>query len=162
MRRPSGPAGRLVGTWQQSGSTGDWPRVVNLWEMDGWDGWADILEYQYAPRSGQPPALRKWWTEAWAADNGGAKGFVDLLVQRFAASPVDGNHRRESARYLSHPRNIVVITTCRQVVIVSDHFLGRNYRSRAKVQLLPPWQFGFYPGKPVIAFGKGLAPPFGR
>src|SRR5437870_8412826 len=75
-----------------------------------------------------------------AADNGGAKGFVDLLVQRFAASPVDGNHRRESARYLSHPRNIVVITTCRQVVIVSDHFLGRNYRSRAKVQLLPPWQ----------------------
>src|SRR5437870_13053733 len=94
-----------------------------------------------------------------AADNGGAKGFVDLLVQRFAASPVDGNHRRESARYLSHPRNIVVITVCRQVVIVSDHFLGRNYRSRAKVQLLPPSQFGLYPGKPVIAFGKGLAHP---
>src|SRR5690348_17201465 len=42
-RRPSGPSGSLVGTWQQSGSTGDWPRVVNLWEMSGWDGWAEIL-----------------------------------------------------------------------------------------------------------------------
>jgi hypothetical protein len=30
-RTPAGPAGVLVGTWQQSGSTGDWPRVVNLW-----------------------------------------------------------------------------------------------------------------------------------
>jgi len=26
-RRTSGRAGALVGTWQQSGSTGDWPRV---------------------------------------------------------------------------------------------------------------------------------------
>jgi hypothetical protein len=63
-RIPSGPGGALVGTWQQSGSTGDWPRVVNLWEMDGWEGWAEILEHQYAPRAGQPPAIRKWWTEA--------------------------------------------------------------------------------------------------
>ena len=70
-RQPTGPAGRLVGTWQQSGSTGDWPRVVNLWEMDGWDGWAEILEYQYAPRSGQPAALRKWWTEATRYRSGG-------------------------------------------------------------------------------------------
>jgi len=70
-RRPTGPAGALVGTWQQSGSTGDWPRVVNLWEMDGWDGWAEILEYQYAPRAGQPAALRKWWTEATRYRSGG-------------------------------------------------------------------------------------------
>ena len=70
-RRSSGPAGALVGTWQQSGSTGAWPRVVNLWEMDGWDGWTQILEYQYAPRVGQPPALRKWWTEATKYRSGG-------------------------------------------------------------------------------------------
>lgn len=70
-RTPAGPAGVLVGTWQQSGSTGDWPRVVNLWEMDGWDGWTEILEYQYAPRRGQPPALRRWWTEATKYRSGG-------------------------------------------------------------------------------------------
>ena len=53
--------GALVGIWQQSGSTGDWPRVVNLWEMDGWNQWADILEKQYAGE-GQPADLRAWWT----------------------------------------------------------------------------------------------------
>jgi hypothetical protein len=71
-RQPSGPAGALVGTWQQSGSTGAWPCVVNLWEMAGWDGWAEILEYQYdARRAGQPPALRRWWTEAAKLRSGG-------------------------------------------------------------------------------------------
>ena len=70
-RVPTGPAGALVGTWQQSGSTGDWPRVVNLWEMAGWDGWAEILEYQYTPRTGQPAALRSWWTEAAKFRSGG-------------------------------------------------------------------------------------------
>jgi len=71
MRRAAG--GRrvpLVGTWQQSGSTGAWPRVVNLWEMAGWDAWADILEYQYSG-VGQPGALRKWWTEATRWRSGG-------------------------------------------------------------------------------------------
>jgi hypothetical protein len=70
-RVPAGPSGSLVGTWQQSGSTGDWPRVVNLWEMDGWAGWAEILAYQYTPRHGQPPALRRWWTEATRYRSGG-------------------------------------------------------------------------------------------
>ena len=71
-RRPMGPAGALVGTWQQSGSTGDWPCVVNLWEMAGWDGWADILEYQYdAARAGQPGELRSWWTKATKFRSGG-------------------------------------------------------------------------------------------
>jgi hypothetical protein len=71
-RRPRGPAGALVGTFQQSGSTGAWPRVVNLWEMPGWEGWADILEYQYdARRRGQPAALRRWWTAATKFRSGG-------------------------------------------------------------------------------------------
>jgi len=69
-RTPSGPAGGLVGTWQQSGSTGDWPRVVNLWEMDGWGGWGHILEHQYGGE-GQPAALAQWWSEAARLRSGG-------------------------------------------------------------------------------------------
>jgi len=69
-RTPSGPAGALVGTWQQSGSTGDWPRVVNLWEMDGWEGWAGILEHQYAGGE-QPAELAKWWRAAAKLRSGG-------------------------------------------------------------------------------------------
>src|SRR5262249_19843543 len=69
-RTPSGPAGVLVGTWQQSGSTGDWPRVVNLWEMDGWEGWGRILEHQYGGQ-GQPAALARWWRAAARLRSGG-------------------------------------------------------------------------------------------
>ena len=32
----------LVGTWEVVGTTGRWPQVVNLWEIDGWDGWARL------------------------------------------------------------------------------------------------------------------------
>jgi hypothetical protein len=69
--RARGPhAAALVGTWQQSGSTGRWPRVVNLWEMRGWDHWAELLEYQYGDTA-QPEELRRWWTEATQFRSGG-------------------------------------------------------------------------------------------
>jgi len=61
----------LVGTFQQSGSTGDWPKVINLWEMNGWDHWAEILEKQYTRASAQDPALKKWWDEALKSRSGG-------------------------------------------------------------------------------------------
>ncbi|HZR83552.1 MAG TPA: hypothetical protein VFD92_20830 [Candidatus Binatia bacterium] len=61
----------LVGTFQQSGSTGDWPKVINLWEMNGWDHWAEILDGQYTRASGQVPELRRWWTEATSFRSGG-------------------------------------------------------------------------------------------
>lgn len=61
----------LIGTWQQSGSTGSWPTVVNLWEMQGWDHWAEILERQYTRASGQEAKLKRWWTEATKFRSGG-------------------------------------------------------------------------------------------
>lgn len=70
-RRTSGRGGALVGTWQQSGSTGRWPCVINLWEMGGWEDWAAILEYQYARPVGQPADLRSWWTAATRWRSGG-------------------------------------------------------------------------------------------
>ena len=54
----------LVGTWQQSGSTGTWPTVINLWEMRDWNHWAEILTGQYTRTSGQTPKLKRWWTKA--------------------------------------------------------------------------------------------------
>jgi hypothetical protein len=60
----------LVGLWQQSGSTGDWPRVINLWEMRGFEHWGEILERQYAGE-GQPPGLRAWWARATRWRSGG-------------------------------------------------------------------------------------------
>ena len=93
-RRPAGPAGTLVGTWQQSGSTGGWPRVINLWEMRGWDHWAEILERQYTRASGQEAKLKRWWTEATKFRSGG----FDRILEPAPFSPtrqqlVDGKVR---------------------------------------------------------------------
>ncbi len=94
-RVTSSPAGALVGTFQQSGSTGAWPVVVNLWEMAGWDGWAEILDYQYAAeRTGQPANLKKWWTAATKFRSGG----FDRILEPAPFSPtrqqlIDGNVR---------------------------------------------------------------------
>lgn len=60
----------LVGTFQQSGSTGAWPIVVNLWEMAGWAAWGDLLEYQYVGGD-QPADLKTWWTKATEWRSGG-------------------------------------------------------------------------------------------
>jgi hypothetical protein len=81
-RRPTRPSGGLVGTWQQSGSTGAWPRVVNLWEMGGWKDWAEILEYQYAPAS-RPGELRRWWAQATRFRSGG----FDRILEPAPYSP---------------------------------------------------------------------------
>ena len=73
----------LVGTWQQSGSTGTWPTVINLWEMRGWDHWAEILERQYTRASGQEPKLKRWWTEATKFRSGG----FDRILEPAPFSP---------------------------------------------------------------------------
>ncbi|MCX8072966.1 MAG: hypothetical protein N3C12_11000 [Candidatus Binatia bacterium] len=52
---------RLVCTWQVIGSTSRWPRVVNLWEIDGWGHWAQSLARQFDP-SLQDTHLRPWWS----------------------------------------------------------------------------------------------------
>lgn len=81
-KRGASGRGTLVGTWQQSGSTGDWPRVINLWEMDGWDAWAEVLEYQYSGGK-QPGELRSWWNKALSFRSGG----FDRILEPAPFSP---------------------------------------------------------------------------
>lgn len=73
----------LVGTFQQSGSTGEWPKVINLWEIGSWDDWARSLEKQYTRTSGQEPALRRWWTDATRHRSGGR----DRILEAAPFSP---------------------------------------------------------------------------
>ena len=80
--RPDGGA-PLVGTWQQSGSTGSWPTVVNLWEMRDWDHWTEILERQYTKTSGQEPKLKRWWAKATEYRSGG----FDRILEPAPFSP---------------------------------------------------------------------------
>ena len=73
----------LVGTFQQSGSTGDWPKVVNLWEIGDWGDWARSLDRQYTRASGQAPGLARWWSDATAHRSGG----FDRILEAAPFSP---------------------------------------------------------------------------
>jgi hypothetical protein len=60
----------LVGTWEVVGTTGRWPQVVNIWEIDGWDGWARLaLRTNVAKRDNAE--LAAWWDEAYKRRTGG-------------------------------------------------------------------------------------------
>lgn len=73
---------RLVGTWKVIGSTNRWPRVVNLWEMDGWQHWAETLERQHFPEK-KDPALAPWWAKATQWRSGG----FDRILEPSPFSP---------------------------------------------------------------------------
>ncbi len=65
------------GVWATVGSTGDWPQVVNLWELDGWDGLAANFAHEFAGGGRtQDPSLAEWW----AAAAGLRRGGVDRIV----------------------------------------------------------------------------------
>ena len=65
-----------LGVWATLGSTGPWPQVVNMWELDGWDGLAANLAHETAGGRDQDPALAEWWAVAASLRRGG----VDRIV----------------------------------------------------------------------------------
>jgi hypothetical protein len=64
------------GVWGTVGSTGRWPEVVNLWELDGWDGLAANFSHELSHSSLQDPSLAAWWATAATLRSGG----VDRIV----------------------------------------------------------------------------------
>jgi hypothetical protein len=61
-----------LGVWAEVGATGNWPRTVNIWELDGWEGLAFHLGFEASgKKSEQDSSLGKmepkeegWWKEA--------------------------------------------------------------------------------------------------
>ena len=60
----------LFGTWQVVGVTGRWPQVVNVWAVDGWDGWRRLVGAANVKRDTNAP-LAAWWAEAYKTRTGG-------------------------------------------------------------------------------------------
>ena len=52
------------GVWATVGSTGAWPQVVNLWELNGWKGLAANFEHELVGSGAQDPSLAEWWAVA--------------------------------------------------------------------------------------------------
>src|SRR5207245_3067591 len=64
------------GVWGTVGSTGRWPEVVNLWELEGWDGLLANFSHELSSPTLQDPALTEWWARAAELRRGG----VDRIV----------------------------------------------------------------------------------
>jgi hypothetical protein len=67
---------RCLGVWATVGSTGDWPQVVNMWELDGWDGLAHNLDVELGGGRDQDPSLAEWWAVAASLRRGGTDRIV--------------------------------------------------------------------------------------
>jgi hypothetical protein len=64
------------GVWATVGSTGRWPEVVNMWELDGWEGLVANFSHELSSPTLQDPALAQWWSVAAELRRGG----VDRIV----------------------------------------------------------------------------------
>ncbi len=80
---------RCFGVWATVGSTGRWPEVVNLWELDDWDGLTANFEVEFAGGRTQDPSLAEWWATAAALRRGGR----DRIVVPTAWSPPVAAHQ---------------------------------------------------------------------
>jgi hypothetical protein len=68
-----------LGVWAEVGTTGNWPRVVNMWEHDGWEGLAFHLGFEASGKKAEQssalgtmePAEADWWQRATEFRKGG-------------------------------------------------------------------------------------------
>jgi hypothetical protein len=59
------------GVWGVVGTTDRWPRVINMWEEDGFTGLAAGLGHETGRPNMQDAKLEKWWNEAANYRSGG-------------------------------------------------------------------------------------------
>jgi hypothetical protein len=77
---------KCFGVWGTVGSTGRWPEVVNIWELEGWDGLAANFDHELSHASLQDPSLAAWWAKAAEFRRGG----IDrILVPAPWTRPID-------------------------------------------------------------------------
>ncbi|HVN52279.1 MAG TPA: hypothetical protein VMT43_12640 [Acidimicrobiales bacterium] len=90
------------GVWGTVGSTGRWPEVVNMWELDGWDGLVANFGHELSHASLQDPSLSQWWAVAAQLRRGGVDRIVvpepwtdpiDVLVARGVRGEVYAHER---------------------------------------------------------------------
>jgi len=61
----------LYGLWGIVGSTGPWPKTVNIWEEDGFAGIARSFKGETSHPDLQDPKLARWWAKAAEFRSGG-------------------------------------------------------------------------------------------
>jgi hypothetical protein len=62
---------KCFGVFSLVGSTGHWPRVVNLWEYENWDDLAHNFSVELVGAGHRDPMLAQWWERAASFRTGG-------------------------------------------------------------------------------------------
>ena len=93
------------GVWGTVGSTGRWPEVVNMWELDGWDGLVSNFAHELASPSLQDPALAEWWSRAAELRRG---GFDRILVPE-SWTPSIEEHTAAGTRGAVYAQELVTV-----------------------------------------------------
>jgi hypothetical protein len=62
---------RCFGVFTVVGSTGRWPCVLNLWELDSWEDLAHDFELELSGAGHRDPILAEWWERAASFRTGG-------------------------------------------------------------------------------------------
>ena len=74
---------RCFGVFTVVGSTGRWPQVMNLWELDSWEDLAHDLELELSAPGHRDPVLAAWWERAATFRTGG----LDRVLVAHPSSP---------------------------------------------------------------------------
>jgi hypothetical protein len=96
---------QCFGVWATVGSTGRWPEVVNMWELDGWDALADNFAHELRGSGLQDPALAEWWAAAAQLRRGG----FDRIVVPMPWSPTIGDLVRDGVRGDAYAHELVTM-----------------------------------------------------
>ena len=104
------------GVWGTVGSTGRWPEVVNMWELDGWEGLTANFDHELSHPSLQDPSLEEWWKTAASLRRGG----VDHIVVPTPESRTIGELVADGVRGMAYGHEVITTPPGR-----SGEVLGR-------------------------------------
>ena len=93
------------GVWGTVGSTGRWPEVVNLWELDGWDSLAANFSHELSSSSLQDDSLAEWWAVAAEMRRGG----VDRILVPAPWSPTIEELTNAGVRVTAYAQELVTV-----------------------------------------------------
>jgi hypothetical protein len=86
---------RCYGVWPVIGSTGAWPQVINMWELESWPSLAEGFALEAAGRGGYDARLERWWARASEFRRGGVDRIVlpapwNRTIEQLCAEGVTG------------------------------------------------------------------------
>lgn len=104
------------GVWGTVGSTGSWPQVVNIWELDGWKGLAANFEHELSHPSLQDPALAEWWATASTLRRGG----LDRILVPEPWSPTVAELIEQRVRGVVYAHELFALRASRSRPLLDD------------------------------------------